>query len=1418
MIPSLLHSHAFRSQAAKRASRFRTIISLALLIAPALSLAQSLPETEGEVVFQETFQNHPPGSAPARPWSTVLSRGPVNTIQIVTDSEDRFGRGPSNKILEYRKEGIAGSQAVRIDDAFSAEIFKMRFDYFQPDDGLDGYTWLILYAGARSTDDRAQVITLARNHSLAGTDGHYERGQPQEVTFVINNSSRPTAYDGDNIVAAGSVDIWINGERTHASFSHQNNKRGPVTGFEFNTAGSREHHFFIDNLTVEMVQPRPVPVGVIPQPATHPPLAPVDGETVAVNPPPMVWQHENRAVSYILEFSRDPSFAQPDGRIEDLEFPFYNHSETFEPGAWFWRHFLVNKDGEELGPSPVRRFYVPEGAVEIPVPPTNELLANMPDHPRVFTTPEDLADFRARRHGPAKQAWESVRWQADQQLGRKARRPNTLLPLAENPPKGPTPGMEGRWQEGSPVRRQVIWLIDGEPFVSPGYSYRNLNSDASRAHTLSFAYLISGDTKYAEAAKDWLLMIAPARLDYHLKDRASHDTVVYSYETGLKYAALTYDRIYHHLTPEERQQVVDHIAFHGEAAYEWLRERCLIHLNYQQSHPQQAMHAFLTTMLAVGDEFPEAAEWIDWLVRQYVNRIAWTSPDGGYFEGQTYGHKFRWILEGLVALRTATGIDLFKQPRIANSGEFWLYAMNLNYWFHHGGDVYSLLWPWGNPADGYMTNLVASMNENPYVKWYADTVNTDPEHVPFQYLSEIDLDPAPPIDIPQARAFLQTGQVAAYDQFYNHLSDRIFFRSSPWGGHSHSHADQNNFVIHSGAEILAADVGYYTYYGDEYHTNWSRTTFTHNTILINGEGQPKSIDSKGKISAFFNSPDYTFFAGDASAAYREPMERFERAILFIRPGVYVIYDELQASEPSEFTWLLNAFQEAEIDEAGRTMTVPQQDRRLRVRHLLPRKVEYKQSNERRYPILTRAWARVSEAFPEPAHIRVNTAEKAEDQRFLALLNTYGAAEGDPLTNIVRIDNNNTHGMAFTHDGTTETILFRHKLREPGVIEGLGMGADGLAATVRTNDDGTVARWLLSGGTAIEANGIRLTHLEKGGDISGTFEGAAAAIFRLSTEEAQRARLYVPARPQAVWLVPNQDWSAAESVPFDWSNAILTVQWPGGDGSLFVDPHWDPAAALPELSLAIRDSSGEQSVPLRTFVADNGEWVAYARIDPREAGEYRLTSDRDDIKILIQDRWTPRESVEAVGTAEGVLRAQTELFFRFDPAGGLPRLRADLAESYRGKIVNYLRNGDFEEGIPNYPPRGWVVNRSSRSAEKAWPGWSQEDAFSGESALKFVRPKDRVVSRSHPMRLPHGGKYLLRFQAKGDATHARVRVNGSGGSGGTVAIDPSNSWTGYEAEFDMAPGYTEIHIEMNSGGEPNQTLWVDAMEFGEILDF
>jgi hypothetical protein len=190
-------------------------------------------------------------------------------------------------------------------------------------------------------------------------------------------------------------------------------------------------------------------------------------------------------------------------------------------------------------------------------------------------------------------------------------------------------------------------------------------------------------------------------------------------------------------------------------------------------------------------------------------------------------------------------------------------------------------------------------------------------------------------------------------------------------------------------------------------------------------------------------------------------------------------------------------------------------------------------------------------------------------------------------------------------------------------------------------------------------------------------------------------------------------------------------------------------------------------------------------------------------------------VDGFGNAEGDFRPKMELFFRFDPVGVLPQFRAELRESRRGQIVNLLRNGDFEEGIPNYPPRGWTVRRSSQSAETGWPAWTQEEAFSGKSALKFTRPGDQIATRSQPMRLPEGGPHLLRFQAKGDATHARIVVSGRRGSGGSIAIEPTSEWREYEFEFDMASGYAEIVIEMNTGGKRDQTLWVDAMEFGPV---
>lgn len=1152
------------------------------------------------------------------------------------------------------------------------------------------------------------------------------------------------------------------------------------------------------------------------QPATHPPLTPPDGAEVDLNPPPMIWRVDDRAANYVLELSPDEDFDSEVIRVDSIDLPFYNHSEELEVGTWHWRYLVVTEEGKSSRPSPARSFVVTEDSVPFPVPSMETLLASLPDHPRIFTTPENLDAFRARREGPGREAWQEVAFRADRHLEEEPSLPE-LVPMEEAVIEGPTPNSNS-WREGQPVRRQIFFIWEGEKFHAPGYGYRDLNHDAGKAGILSFAYLISGESKYAEAARRWAEFVARARVDLHLSDdqRASHDTAVYTYEQGLKEMAVTYDRIQDYLPDDEKAALIDHIEYHGQAAYEWLRDRVQIHLNYQQSHPQQAMHPLLITALAVATESDAAAEWTDYLVRQYANRIAWTSDDGGYFEGQTYGHKFQWILEGLAAMRSATGIDVFKQPRIRNSGDFWLYCMSLNYWYEHGGDIYSLIWPYGNGADGYITNLMASMNDDRYVQWWSDTVFTDPVHIPFQYLSQTDLKPKPPVDIPQARLFAETGQLAAYDRFYDHAGNRIFFRSSPWGAHSHSHADQNSFVIHSDGEILAADTGYYTYYGDEYHMKWSVATDTHNTLLVNGKGQPKDIESKGRISHFFHSPAYTFFVGDASEAYEDPLERYERAVLFIRPDLWVVYDEVAADTPSEFSWLLNTFGRPEVNERKRTVVVPQRETRLRVDHLLPEKLSYESSNERRYPIRTQAWSRFTEAFPEPWHSRITTGP-VEEEQILALLHSYRETEGSRVRDRKAIDTEIGAGVAIELDDGREVVLFRRDSARTGEVEGAGVSSDARAVSISFSSAGEIRRLMASQGSRVAVEGRDYLRAPEGLDVSVDFATAAAAAQVVGQGRAEGAlEIALQEQPRQVFLAPPHAPAEAEPAEFDWDEGILRLAAPDRDEwVLWIDPVVDPRKPLPEMRMTVRDGNGSQEVELELAVAEDGGWIGFAELMPREPGLYQLTSSGSGDVLLIQDRWDPLRSARGVSPVSGIVRDATEIFVRFSPGAHLPEVELSLRESHNDRIVNFLRNGDFEEGIPGYPPRGWTLSRNSRDPSEGWPGWSQEDAYEGKSAMKFVRPSGVFTAKSQPMRLRTGGRYVWRFMAKGDATRATALLTTSRGRVASRKLELTGDWQEHRIEAEVPAGYTQLQIQFQDGGEPDQVLWLDDMEFGPV---
>jgi hypothetical protein len=126
--------------------------------------------------------------------------------------------------------------------------------------------------------------------------------------------------------------------------------------------------------------------------------------------------------------------------------------------------------------------------------------------------------------------------------------------------------------------------------------------------------------------------------------------------------------------------------------------------------------------------------------------------------------------------------------------------------------------------------------------------------------------------------------------------------------------------------VFAARPGGATPYGDacSYHS------MSHNTVLVDGLGQFQGPSDQAapviaRLLAFNQSDEVTYWCGDATLAYpRKPgevkhwwvgladiykerdakhLKRFNRHVLFVRNKYFVLLDDLEASQPTAFTWL-----------------------------------------------------------------------------------------------------------------------------------------------------------------------------------------------------------------------------------------------------------------------------------------------------------------------------------------------------------------------------------------------------------------------------------------------------------------------------------------------------------------------------------
>lgn len=629
------------------------------------------------------------------------------------------------------------------------------------------------------------------------------------------------------------------------------------------------------------------PVGAIEKPNEEPGkpgewgFRPANGQEVAVTPPGLVWRPQDGAVKYGIQIAKDDQFLNIEYEHQDLEFFVHAPPKTMSTGTWFWR--FRYSDGSAWSPwSSVRSFVVPQGAQEMPLPNKVDLLGRIPvAHPRLFVRPEWIAGYRERIKTDLKPHYERLVAECEKLI-------------ADPPPTEEPPLYEEGMERGSDPWRKIWW-------GNRRYTQRVLNGAA----TLAFTYLLDGNKQYGNKAKEILMACAEwdpkGSTGYRYNDEAG---MPYNY-----YFSRTYTFVHDLLSDAERQKCQEVMRIRGEEMYEHLHPRHL--WRPFSSHSNRAWHFLGEVGIAFLGEIPEARDWVWFSMNVFMTAYpVWSDSDGGWHEGTAYWNsylnRFTWWAD---VMKAAVDIDAFDKPFFSKVGYYPMYLMPPG---TQGGGFGDLTARRDAEDNVPLTSIFAAQAQNAHWQWYVEANGgAEPAggYIGFVRGALPVVTPEQPADLPTSRVFRGIGQAMLNSNLMDAKDNvEVVFKSSPFGTQSHGYESQNAFLIYAFGERLFIRTGRRDSYGSNHHKNWMWETKSVNSITVNGQGQGKRTASAvGEIVDFATGKRFDYVVGEAAEAYPAGvLKQFTRHILFVKPEAIVVFDRLEAPEPSSFEWRLHA--------------------------------------------------------------------------------------------------------------------------------------------------------------------------------------------------------------------------------------------------------------------------------------------------------------------------------------------------------------------------------------------------------------------------------------------------------------------------------------------------------------------------------
>ncbi|NQU25280.1 MAG: DUF4962 domain-containing protein [Candidatus Nealsonbacteria bacterium] len=677
---------------------------------------------------------------------------------------------------------------------------------------------------------------------------------------------------------------------------------------------------------------------------------PADGAVSAVNPPGFCWRPQDGIVSWELECGRGGDFEKIEYHADAVALNVHCPPRTFPPGEYTWHYRGTNAEGNTTAWSRPRAFSIGESAVAMPMPSRKDLLQRIPkSHPRLFVRPEDLPRLRQLAQGPMKARFENLVEQCERLLKHPP-------PTAE-PPTYPA----GTVSHSEPWRK--IW------WGNRTYTIAALDGAA----TLGFARLLGGKEQYGQLAVRILM-------DCAAWDPHGATGYRYNDEAGMPYAyyfSRTYSYVHDLLNEEQRETCRRVMQIRGDEMY---RHLCPRHLwRPYSSHSNRAWHFLGEVGIAFHGEIPAADDWTWFAMNVFFNVYpVWSDDDGGWHEGagywSSYVGRFTWWAD---VMRSAVGINAYEKPYFASVGYYPMYLMPPG---KTGGGLGDLVARRTARANVPLASQLAAQSGNGHWQWYVEQMGGPKDaggYVGFVRGALPRVEPVAPDDLPCSRLFRGIGQAYLNTRLDDAgKSVQVVFKSSPFGTQSHGYEANNSFLLWAYGQRLLIRSGYRDIYGSDHHRNWMWSTRSVNNITVGGRGQGKRTASAlGRITAFRTTPAIDVVVGEAGEAY-DVLDRFTRAVIFVKPELIVVYDRLAAKEASTFEYWLHATKRFEVADQ-RNVQLRVGDVGCSISLLAPDRLTFAQTDQYdpnpRPRITLREW-----------HLTATTPQKSKTTEFVAI--------------------------------------------------------------------------------------------------------------------------------------------------------------------------------------------------------------------------------------------------------------------------------------------------------------------------------------------------------------------------------------------------------------------------------------------------